>query len=183
MQKLNLFPNGKLEVTLQRLCHQLIENYRSFEDVVMIGLQPRGIYLGRRIHQQLTNLVDGASIPYGDLDVTFFRDDFRHRNEILEPNQTKIDFLIEGKKVILVDDVLYTGRTIRSAMDALLAYGRPTKVELLVLVDRRHKRELPIEPSYIGIAVDTIETERVRVQLRESGGEDEVLLVEREGDN
>ncbi len=180
MQKLNLFPDGKLDVTLQRLCHQLIENHRTFEDVVMIGLQPRGVYLGRRLHAQLSALIEGQEIPYGELDVTFFRDDFRHKGEILEPNRTQINFLMEGKKVILVDDVLYTGRTIRSAMDAMLAYGRPEQVELLVLVDRRHKRELPIEPSYIGIAVDTIETEKVRVQLKESGGKDEVLLVERE---
>ncbi len=175
--RLDLFPAGKLRVTLLRLCHQLMEHYGEFDDTVMLGLQPRGIFVGRRIKEVLQQLKPGLDIPYGELDVTFFRDDFRKRDTPLAANQTKVDFLIEDRRVILVDDVLYTGRTIRAAMDAMLAYGRPRSVELLALVDRQHERELPIEPSYVGISVDTIETQRVKVELKESGGGDQVWLV------
>ncbi|MFK7920474.1 MAG: bifunctional pyr operon transcriptional regulator/uracil phosphoribosyltransferase PyrR [Bacteroidia bacterium] len=175
--KLDLFPAGKLDVTLQRLCQQLIESYDDFQDTVILGAQPRGIYLSRRIRDLLKDLVPGAEIPYGELDTTFFRDDFRMRDKPLEPNKTSIDFLIEDKRVLLIDDVLYTGRTVRAAMDAMLAYGRPRTVELFVLVDRKHKRELPVEASYVGIVVDTIETQRVVVELKESGGKDGVVLV------
>ncbi|MEL6588495.1 MAG: bifunctional pyr operon transcriptional regulator/uracil phosphoribosyltransferase PyrR [Bacteroidota bacterium] len=175
--KLDLFPAGKLAVTLQRLCHQLLESYDDFQDTVILGAQPRGIYLSRRIRQLLKELLPDLDIPYGELDTTFFRDDFRKRGKPLEPNKTSIDFLIEDKRVILIDDVLYTGRTIRAALDAMLAYGRPRTVELLVLVDRKHKRELPVEASYVGIEVDTIETQRVVVELAESGGKDTVVLV------
>ena len=175
--KLDLFPKGKLRITLLRLCHELIENYGNFKDVVILGAQPRGIYLSRRIRELLGELVPSVEIPYGELDVTFFRDDFRTRNSPLSPNQTRIDFLIEDKKVILIDDVLFTGRTVRAGLDAMLAYGRPFSVELLVLVDRKRSRDLPIEASYVGITVDTIETQRVEVELKESGGNDEVFLV------
>lgn len=175
--KLDLFPSGKLQVTLLRLCHQLIENYGDFDQTVILGAQPRGIYLSRRMQHLLTDLLPDINIPYGELDVTFFRDDFRTRENPLQPNRTRIDFLIEKKRVILIDDVLFTGRTVRAAMDAMLAYGRPLSVELLVLVDRKHARDLPIEPSYTGIKVDTIDTQRVLVELKESGGNDEVFLV------
>ncbi|MEZ4776351.1 MAG: bifunctional pyr operon transcriptional regulator/uracil phosphoribosyltransferase PyrR [Bacteroidia bacterium] len=175
--KLDLFPSGKLQVTLLRLCHQLIENYGDFDQTVILGAQPRGVYLSRRMQQILTELMPEVKIPYGELDVTFFRDDFRTRENPLQPNRTRIDFLIEKKRVILIDDVLFTGRTVRAAMDAMLAYGRPLSVELLVLVDRKHARDLPIEPSYTGIKVDTIDTQRVLVELKESGGDDEVFLI------
>lgn len=175
--KLNLFPGGKLEITLLRLCHQLIENYDRFQDTVIIGIQPRGISLARRIVETLAEIDKSLILPIGELDITFFRDDFRRRGMPLTPNQTRIDFLIEQNRVILVDDVLYTGRTVRAALDGMLAYGRPISVELLVLVDRKRKRELPIEPSYVGIKVDTIETERVVVELNEGDGKDQVYLV------
>ena len=177
--KLDLFPEGKLQITLLRLCNQLIENYADFQQTAILGAQPRGVYLAHRIHRLLSELVPGADIPLGELDATFFRDDFRMHDHPLQANRTKIDFLIEKKRVILIDDVLYTGRTIRAALDAMLAYGRPQSVELLVLVDRKHKRQLPIEPAYTGISVDTIESEKVLVKLKESGGEDEVFLVSR----
>ncbi|MEM7657148.1 MAG: bifunctional pyr operon transcriptional regulator/uracil phosphoribosyltransferase PyrR [Bacteroidota bacterium] len=178
-EKLDLFPAGKLEITLRRLCHQLVETYGDFQDTVLIGAQPRGLFLARRIQLELEQLV-GRKVPQGELDVTFFRDDFRKRSAPLEPNKTHIDFLIEDKKVVLIDDVLYTGRTVRAAMDAMLAYGRPFSVELLVLVDRIRQRELPVEASYIGIEVDTIETQRVLVELKEGGGNDQVFLVSQE---
>ncbi|MEM6264660.1 MAG: bifunctional pyr operon transcriptional regulator/uracil phosphoribosyltransferase PyrR [Bacteroidota bacterium] len=182
MKKLDLFPDGKLEVTLQRLCHELLEHHTGFEDTVLLGMQPRGIFLGRRVKQILESLVPGIAIRYGELDVTFFRDDFR-RGAPLEANQTQIDFLIEDQHVILVDDVLYTGRTTRAALDAMLAFGRPRTVELLSLVDRKHKRELPVKASYIGIEVDSIDTERVVVELAESGGEDKVWLIDKSQDS
>ncbi|MEZ4825064.1 MAG: bifunctional pyr operon transcriptional regulator/uracil phosphoribosyltransferase PyrR [Bacteroidia bacterium] len=175
--KLDLFPGGKLQVTLLRLCHQLIENYGDFENTVILGAQPRGIYVSRRIRKLLEEILPHVTLPYGELDVTFFRDDFRTRENPLQPNRTRIDFLIENKRVLLIDDVLFTGRTVRAALDAMLAYGRPASVELMVLVDRKHARDLPIEPSYTGIEVDTIETQRVLVELKESGGEDVVFLV------
>lgn len=176
-EKLDLFPQDKLKVTLLRLAHQLIEHYGSFQNTVLIGLQPRGVFLSRRMCEVLCELLPEINIPYGELDGTFFRDDFRRRDFQVQANQTRIDFLIEGKKVILIDDVLYTGRTIRAAMDAMLAYGRPSSVSLLVLVDRKHKRELPIEASFVGICVETIESEKVSVELKEGGGEDKVYMV------
>lgn len=177
IEKLDLFPQGKLQVTLLRLAHQLLEHYNDFSDTVIIGLQPRGIYFSRRMNKVLAELLPESSILYGELDVTFFRDDFRRRGAPLQANQTKIDFLIEGKNVILIDDVLYSGRTIRAGLDAMLAYGRPASVNLLVLVDRKRKRELPVEAAFVGIAVETIESERVSVELEESGGSDKVFLV------
>ncbi|MEL6670872.1 MAG: bifunctional pyr operon transcriptional regulator/uracil phosphoribosyltransferase PyrR [Bacteroidota bacterium] len=177
--KLDLFPAGKLQVTLLRLCHQLVEHYGDFSDTVILGAQPRGVYLAKRIQAELNRLI-GRELPCGELDATFYRDDFRMRQEPLAANRTHIDFLVENQHVIFVDDVLYTGRTIRAGMDAMMAFGRPKSVALLVLVDRKRKRELPIEPSYVGIEVDTIETQYVAVQLRESGGEDKVFLVQKE---
>jgi pyrimidine operon attenuation protein/uracil phosphoribosyltransferase len=177
--KLDLFPEGKLEITLLRLCHQLVETYGDFSHTVLLGAQPRGVFLAKRIKRILENLV-GVDLPLGELDATFFRDDFRKRSAPLQANQTRINFLIEDQRVILIDDVLYTGRTVRAGLDAMLAYGRPQSVELLVLVDRKRKRELPVEASYVGISVDTIETQRVRVELEEGGGDDQVLLVSQE---
>lgn len=177
--RLNLLGNGKLEVTLRRICHQLIENHPEFKDTVILAIQPRGVFLGRRIHRLLDELYPEYTIPYGELDVTFQRDDIGRHREPLVPNQTRIDFLIEGKQVILVDDVLYTGRTVRAALDAMLAFGRPESVELLTLVDRKRKRELPIEAVYVGIQVDTMDSEKVIVRLKEGGGEDSIRIESR----
>jgi len=177
MAKLDLFPEGKLPITLARLCHQLIEHHGDFADTAIIGIQPRGVFVARRIHLLLSELLPDMTIPYGELDVTFFRDDIRLRDTPISPNSTHIDFYIEGKKVILIDDVLYTGRTVRSALDAMLAFGRPQRVELLTLVKRRRVQELPIAASYAGIEVDTLHSERVVVALAEAGGEDKVYLI------
>ena len=176
-EQLDLFPEGKLKVTLLRLCHELIEHYGDFQDVAILGIQAKGIFVSRRILAMLQDLIPGVDISYGELDTTFFRDDFRKHATPLQPNQTQINFLIEDKKVILVDDVLYKGRTVRAAMDAMLAYGRPESVELLVLVDRKNKRELPVEASYVGIAVDTIESQWVIVNMDGSEHEDQVFLT------
>lgn len=165
----------KLQLTIKRLCYQLIENHSDFSDSVILGLQPRGIYMAERIHKELEKIL-GKTILLGRLDVTFFRDDFRRQENPLIPNATKIDFTIENKKVILIDDVLYTGRTIRSGLDAMLAYGRPQLVELMVLVDRRYSRHLPVEANYIGTEVDSIAEERVKVEWKETDGKDQIIL-------
>jgi pyrimidine operon attenuation protein / uracil phosphoribosyltransferase len=175
MQKLTLLDGPKFQITIQRLCHQLIENHNDFSDSIILGIQPRGIFLANRIISELKNIFPKSNIVSGNLDITFFRDDFKE--EILVPSSTKIDFIIEGKKVILMDDVLWTGRTIRSAMDAMQAFGRPAKVELLTLVDRRYSRHVPIEADYIGIKVDTIDSQKVKVSWKETDGEDKVTLL------
>lgn len=163
MEKKLILDHNLLEITTSRLCQELIENHQNFDNSVIIGLQPRGVHLAQKIHQKLEGLV-AREIPLGYLDVTFYRDDFRRREEPIKANETKISFLIEEKKVILIDDVLFTGRTVRAALDALIAFGRPKIVELLVLVNRRYSRHFPIAPDYIGLEVNTIQSERVLVQ-------------------
>ncbi|HET6225032.1 MAG TPA: bifunctional pyr operon transcriptional regulator/uracil phosphoribosyltransferase PyrR, partial [Bacteroidia bacterium] len=150
-----------IEITVTRLCHQLIEVHNDFSNSVIIGLQPRGIYLSKRIHTKLSEILKTKKILCGSLDTTFYRDDFRKKE--LVPNATEIDFIIEDKNVILIDDVLYTGRTIRAGLDAMLAFGRPKDVELLVLIDRRLSRHLPIQAKYIGKTIDSIASEKVKV--------------------
>ncbi|PWV51728.1 bifunctional pyr operon transcriptional regulator/uracil phosphoribosyltransferase PyrR [Chitinophaga sp. S165] len=167
--------NGtQVAITVDRLCHQLIENHLDFSQSVLIGLQPRGIYLSDRIYRTLQKLLPGVHINYGKLDITFYRDDFNTQLHV--PNETTIDFSLENKKVILVDDVLYTGRTTRSALDAMLDFGRPSVVELLVLIDRRFTRQLPIQADYTGRTVDAIISEKVKVRWAERDGKDEVIL-------
>lgn len=167
--------NGtQVAITVDRLCHQLIENHLDFSQSVLIGLQPRGIYLSDRIYHTLKRLLPGVHINYGKLDITFYRDDFNTALHV--PNETTIDFSLENKKVILVDDVLYTGRTTRSALDAMLDFGRPSVVELLVLIDRRFTRQLPIQADYTGRTVDAIISEKVKVRWSERDGKDEVIL-------
>ena len=175
MQPRILLEKTKFDVTIKRLCYQLIEVHNDFSDSVIIGLQPRGIYLARRIQAELQSILKTKKIHCGELDTTFYRDDFRKKELI--PNRTNIDFIIEEKNVILVDDVLFTGRTIRSGLDAMLAFGRPKDVELLVLVDRRFSRNLPIQAKYIGITIDSIATQNVKVEWKESDGKDKITLL------
>jgi len=165
----------QIALTVKRLAHQILENSQGLTNAVIIGLQPRGIFLSDRIVAELKILVAGAPIHYGKLDITFYRDDVRKTLHIA--NQTDINFSIEGKTVILIDDVLYTGRTIRAALDALLDFGRPSKVSLCVLIDRRFSRELPIQPDFSGKAIDTIVSDKVKVNWRENDEKDEVVLV------
>ena len=136
----------QLQITIERLACQVIENYADLSTIALIGLQPRGIFLADRIYQQLKKIKPDQNFLYGKLDITFYRDDIR--TELHRPNQTDITFSLEDKNVILVDDVLYTGRTIRAALDALLSFGRPKKVELCVLINRRYSRQLPIQPFF-----------------------------------
>lgn len=177
MQPKLLLEKTRFDVTIKRLCHQLIEVHNDFSHTVIIGLQPRGIYLAHRIQQELQSILKTKSINVGELDTTFYRDDFRKKELI--PNRTNIDFIIEDKNVVLVDDVLFTGRTIRAGLDAMLAFGRPKDVELLVLVDRRFSRHLPIQAKYVGITIDSISTQKVKVDWKEVDGKDKVTLLDK----
>ncbi|MEO6548547.1 MAG: bifunctional pyr operon transcriptional regulator/uracil phosphoribosyltransferase PyrR [Ferruginibacter sp.] len=151
----------QLHLTILRLAHQLVENHLNLKEVVFIGLQPRGVQISKLIVESVRSLCPTENIRYGILDITFYRDDVRR--ELRIANTTEINFSIEGKIVILIDDVLYTGRTIRAALDALQDFGRPQKVELCVLVDRRFNRELPIQPDYCGKSIDTAFSQKVKI--------------------
>jgi pyrimidine operon attenuation protein/uracil phosphoribosyltransferase len=170
----SLLNQQQIELTIKRLANQVLENNVDLKNTVLIGVQPRGIFLSDRIVKELSSLT--GQILYGKLDITFYRDDTR--KELHVPNQTDIKFSIEGKKVVLIDDVLYTGRTIRAALDALMDYGRPEKVELMVLIDRRYSRQLPIQPDYIGKSIDSIVTQKVKVLWKERDEKDEVILID-----
>jgi pyrimidine operon attenuation protein/uracil phosphoribosyltransferase len=165
---------------LNRLCWQLIERHGRFEQTVIIGLQPRGAAFAARLLDVLRTKHGLNNIPYGQLDITFFRDDFRRREEPLRANSTQIDFLVEGKHVVFVDDVLYTGRSIRAAMDAILSFGRPASIELMVLIDRRFKRQLPIQPDYTGKRVDSLAHQRVAVEWGQNHAESTIYLISAE---
>jgi pyrimidine operon attenuation protein / uracil phosphoribosyltransferase len=170
-----LLEKEQFDITIKRLCHQLIEIHNDFKNSALIGLQPRGIFLAHRIKKELEKILKAKKINCGELDITFYRDDFRKKELI--PNKTNIDFIIEDKNVILIDDVLFTGRTIRAGLDAMLAFGRPKDVELLVLVDRRFSRHVPIQAKYTGIVIDSIESQNVKVEWTETDGKDRVTLL------
>jgi pyrimidine operon attenuation protein / uracil phosphoribosyltransferase len=165
----------QIQLTIKRLAHQVLENHVHLYNTVIIGLQPRGIFLSDRIVKEIATEEPNLKIDYGKLDITFYRDDIR--KELHMPNQTSINFSIDEKKVLLIDDVLYTGRTIRAALDAIMDFGRPDKVELMVLIDRRYSRQLPIQPDYIGKSIDSIITQKVKVLWKEKDGKDEVVLI------
>jgi pyrimidine operon attenuation protein / uracil phosphoribosyltransferase len=180
MQKKLILDSELLDITISRLCQQLIENHNDFSDSVIIGMQPRGIFVAEILHQKLEKDIK-KQIPLGYLDATFYRDDFRRRETPVKANETRIPFIIEGKNVVLVDDVLFTGRTIRAALDAMIAFGRPAKVELLVLIDRKYNRELPINADYVGKAVNTLSTQRVLVELEAQGQkQNKIWLINKE---
>ena len=175
MEKQVILNETQVDLTIRRLCYQLIETHNDFQKTVLIGLQPRGIHVLSRLKAQLESILQ-HSILCGNLDITFYRDDFRRRERPLIPSVTNIDFVIENKNVVLIDDVLYTGRTIRSGLDALMAFGRPSKVELLTLIDRRFQRDLPIQADYVGYTVDTLISEKVSVEWKATEGADQVFL-------
>ncbi len=179
MHKRLLLNQHHLSITISRLCHQLIENHDNFEETVILGLQPRGIYVAERIKSALKK-EGNVDVPIGYLDITFYRDDFRRRDELLAPNETKIQFIIENKRVVLIDDVLYTGRTVKSALDALSAFGRPKQVEFLALIDRIYTRHIPVKATYVGKYVNTVLSQKVLVELTEQGKkEDNIWLIEK----
>lgn len=172
----------QLSITLQRLAHQLVENHAGLADTAIIGIQPRGVWLSNRIVQIVRQISGNNQVLYGMIDNTFYRDDVHSKADMQEPALTDISFSIQNRKVVLIDDVLHTGRTIRSAMDALIDFGRPANVELMVLIDRHYSRELPIQPDYVGQTVDTIITQKVKVNWKEKDGRDEVVLIDADGD-
>ncbi|SKB81573.1 pyrimidine operon attenuation protein / uracil phosphoribosyltransferase [Salegentibacter holothuriorum] len=167
----------EINIILHRLACQLVENHTDFKDTVIIGIQPRGVFLAERIIKILQEEYEITDLNYGHLDITFYRDDFRRGEKPLEANKTKIDFIVEDKKVVFIDDVLYTGRSIRAALTAVQSFGRPAEIELLSLIDRRFSRHLPIQPDYNGRQVDAINEEKVKVNWKENDGEDVVYLV------
>ena len=167
----------QLDLTINRLCFEIIENTKNFDQIAIIGMQPRGVFLSQKIHSILEKKLH-CDVKSGYLDTTFFRDDFRRRDGVIIPIITNIDFSLEGVNVILIDDVIFTGRSVRSALDALVSFGRPASVDLLVLIDRRFSRQLPIQPKYIGKSVDVIDNEHVVVNL-EKQFHNVVLLNER----
>jgi len=168
MQKKLILDQDLLDITISRLCYQLIENHDDFSDSAILGLQPRGKYVANRIKEKLETLLK-RKVDIGYLDITFHRDDFRRRDSPKKANETTIPFLIEDKKIVLVDDVLYTGRSVRAALDAMISFGRPRSVELLVLIDRKYTRDLPIQPNYIGKSVNTMQSQHIVVEWRGEG--------------
>ena len=167
----------EINIILNRLACQLIEKHHDFRNTILIGIQPRGVFLAERIKQLLQQQYKISEIQLGYLDITFFRDDFRRTDKPRGASKTQIDFIVENKKVIFIDDVLYTGRSIRSALTAIQSFGRPSEIELLVLIDRRFSRHLPIQPDYRGRQVDAINNEKVVVSWSENTGEDAVYLM------
>ena len=179
MVRKTLLSQRKFETILNRLACQLIEKHKDFQNTVLIGLQPRGIFLLNRLIAILEESYGIKNISHGKLDVTFFRDDFRRSETILSPKSTKMDVIVENKLVVLIDDVLYTGRSIRAALTAIDSFGRPNEIELLVLIDRRFSRHLPIQPDYLGTQIDAIQGDKVKVQWNKNGIENIVYIEEK----
>jgi len=176
MSKKTLLNSKDIEIILHRLACELIENHNDFSNTVLIGLQPRGSYLANRLADLLKTTYQVKDLQLGLLDITFYRDDFRRRDAPLKAATTEMDFLIEGKKVVIIDDVLYSGRSVRAALTAMQSYGRPDNIELLVLIDRRFSRHLPIQPDYRGRQVDAINEEKVLVTWKETQEKDAVYI-------
>ncbi len=171
-----ILASTRFELTIQRLAQELLENYGDFNNTCIVGIQEKGVVLAKRIIELIEKENIKLKVPFGKLDITFYRDDFRTRKEPIKAASTEMDFLIEGKKIILIDDVLYTGRTIQSALAALQDFGRPDKVELLCLVDRRFNRHLPIQADYIGLTIDALDEAYVKVEWRNQTNKDRILL-------
>ena len=169
----------EVNIILHRLACQLIENHNNFTNTAIIGIQPRGKYLANRLVKLLREEYKIKNVQIGHLDITFYRDDFRRGEKPLEANTTEIDFIVENKNVVFVDDVLYTGRSIRAALTAIQSFGRPNDIELLTLIDRRFSRHLPIQPDYKGRQVDAINEEKVIVNWKENDGKDAVYLIDK----
>lgn len=175
--------NEQFQLTILRLCHQILENFSEPTEFCLVGIQEKGVILANRIYKTIKTINDQHTIHLGKLDITFYRDDFGRRDFPLEANTTEIEFLIEDKPVIIADDVLYSGRTIQAGLMALQDFGRPSKVELLTMVDRRFNRHLPIQANYIGMSVDAIDEAYVRVEWDETEGKDRILLFSPKSSN
>ena len=176
-----ILDEADIERILRRITYAILEEHKGAENLALIGMQTRGVFLARRIRTRI-NEIEGMKIPTGDIDITLYRDDWTRISQQPIIKATDISFSVEGKQIIFVDDVLYTGRTTRAALDALIDFGRPDRIELAVLVDRGH-RELPIQANYVGKFVETRRSELVNVLLSEHDGKDAVVLVDSPGDN
>ena len=177
-EKTKILEKEDIDRALQRIAHEIVEKLKSTGDIAIVGIKNRGAYLAERLADKVEK-ISGSSVPVGALDITLYRDDLTEASSQPVVHATEIDFDIEDKKIILVDDVLYTGRTIRCALDALIDLGRPSQIQLAVLIDRGH-RELPIRADYVGKNVPTSSKETVEVRLSETDGKDEVVLCEKE---
>jgi len=179
IEKAIILNPADVDRVIKRISHEILERNRGSGDLAIIGLQKRGVPLARRIGSNIEEFEED-SVPFGMLDISLYRDDFgqKIKNEM---RKTEIDFDVTGKNVILVDDVLFTGRTIRAALDAIIDLGRPKSIQLVVLIDRGH-RELPIRADYVGKNLPTSRNEMVEVKLAETDGEDGVILVEKDED-
>lgn len=176
-----ILDSTRFRLTIDRLCHQLIETYQDFSNTCIVGIQPRGVILADRIVDRLSKL-GVKDLKYGKLDITFYRDDFRKREKPLAASSNEIDFLVENQRVVLIDDVLYTGRTVQAALAALQQYGRPTNVSLLSLIDRQFNRHLPIQADYIGMRVDALDEAYVKVEWDDDPNKNRILLFKEKED-
>ena len=179
MSTRKILNNKKIDIILNRLVCQLIEKHLDFKNTILIGLQPRGVFLLDRLILILEKKYKILNLNYGKLDTTFFRDDFRRSNKPLKANSSIINVSIEGKSIVFIDDVLYTGRSIRAALTAIETYGRPVNIELLVLIDRRFSRHLPIQPDYVGMKVDALQNDIVKVNWKQNDNEDSIYLLKK----
>lgn len=176
MIKAKIIDKEGLRRTIARLAHEIIERNKGTENLVMIGIRTRGAYLAERLNSEIEK-IENTKIPLGILDITMYRDDFRQLHPQPQVQQTDIPFDIDNKNIVLIDDVLYTGRTTRAALEAIMSFGRPAKIQFAVLIDRGH-RELPIKPDYVGKNISTSIGEEIQVKMQEVDNEDCVLLVE-----
>lgn len=176
--KTQLLDEPAIRRALTRIAHEIVEKNKGVEDIVLIGVKTRGIYLAKRLAERIGS-IEGSQVPVGSIDITLYRDDLKEKGEQPQLHGHEIPFPIKDRKVVLVDDVLYTGRTVRAALDALIDLGRPRLIQLAVLIDRGH-RELPIRPDYVGKNVPTSQSEAVAVQMKEIDGVDKVVIMERE---
>ena len=176
LEEREILNKESIVIAIERLCHQLHEVHNTFDNAVLIGVQPRGTYLNNRILKKLKLIVPNSEIESGNVDISFYRDDLMRRETPIVPEVMDINLSLEGKDVVLIDDVVFTGRSIRSAIDALMTFGRPKSIELLTLIDRRFSRDLPIQPNYFGKKIDTMESEKIIVEWEENAGIDRVLM-------
>ena len=173
--KRKILNKKQINIIIKRLCHELIENHNDFSDTVIVSLLPRGKHVARRIVNRLEQILE-YKINYGELDISFYRDDLRRHSEPIIPHKMEMNVSVDEKHVVIIDDVLYTGRSVRSAIDALMPFGRPKSIELLVFIDRRLSRHLPIQPDYVGKVVDSIDSEKVVVNITNEG-DDNILIL------
>jgi len=173
--KRKILNKKQINIIIKRLCYELIENHNDFSNTVIVSLLPRGKHVARKIVNKLEQILE-HKINYGELDISFYRDDLRRHSEPIIPHKMEMNISVDERNVVFIDDVLYTGRSVRSAIDALMPFGRPKSIELLVFIDRRFSRHLPIQPDYVGKVVDSIDSEKVVVNITDDGNDNILIL-------